>query len=296
MHKYADSKLSTMRSAALVLGLLLLAGCAGKTAAPKQTVSTDASTETLPSGVTNILRGHVTGADLAPLAGAMVELASLKRNVTTAANGTYEFTNLEPHDYLISVSREAYKTKTQRAIVEDGKIYELDFQLEDKPRLEPYKTTTPFRGLIACEGAFATDPENVGYQSCGTVLPGNVNTHEFSVEPNAVQVLVEVVWKSTTPASAKLAVEVASVGFGHQDTVFGKQHGPSGMKVRISQSLTTKYYPQGGTIRVALSAAPSVTPDGSAADAGIAIQQDFTIYMTVFYVEPGPANFSAIPS
>jgi hypothetical protein len=281
----------------LVLSLTVLAaGCMGH-AEPKSALPAPTTTDpySLPEGVDNILRGRVSDPDQTPLMGANVEIISLQMNQTTDGAGAFEFRNLEPHDYLVVVSYEGYRTKTQRAIVEDGRIFELNFQLEQKPNLTPYNETTPFRGVISCEFAYATNPENVETVSCGGQDPNNKQAKTFHVNQNAAQIQIEAVWQRTAESSKNLAMTIESVGFGHQDIQFGRQHGDSGIKMTISQTLAQKYYANGGDVLVTMNAAPSVTGDEAALDAGLAVQQDFDLYFTVFYIEPGPPTFRFVP-
>lgn len=287
-----------MRVYLVVVILVLAAGCMGQSK-PKETTAAPTTSDpyALPEGVDNILRGRVTAADQSPLANATVEVISLQLNQSTTADGTYQFQDLEPHDYLVVVSKEGYRTKTQRAIVEDGRIFELHFQLDEKPLEAPWNETLEFSGIISCEFAYATNPENVQYSSCSPPAdPNNKQYKDFYVKPGAAQIQIQAVWTKTTETSKNLAMSIESIGFGHQDIQFGHQHGESGIKMTIGQTLSQKYYAAGGTVRVTLNAAPSVTGDESALDVGFAFQQGFDVYFTVFYIEPGPPTYSAIPS
>jgi hypothetical protein len=91
-------------------------------------------------------------------------------------------------------------------------------------------------------------------------------------------------------------MSVESVGFGHQDIVFGQIVGPSGIKITIPQAVVEKFYPSGGTLRTILQAGASVTGDEAGIDFGVALQQGFDVYVTVFYIEPGPTTYTANPA
>ncbi|MBI2078951.1 MAG: carboxypeptidase regulatory-like domain-containing protein [Euryarchaeota archaeon] len=277
---------------ALVAFALLLAGCAGGKPAQTDPVPTEDG-EGLPEGVLNVLLGTVVGPDQAPVMNATVEISSLGMVTNTTEAGEYEFVNLEPRDYYVSVSKEGFVTRSARAIVEDGRVFELNFQLEEKSLEVPYNTTLPFSGFISCQFAYATNPENVQYQDCGGALDANNQVvKEYVVGPNSAQVIIEAEWVPKQDLAERLTMVVESVGFGHQDIVFGQVSSTSPVRMPIDPLVMRKYYPTGGKIRVTFSAAPSL--DGDYLDVGLAFQQDYKLYATVFYVDPGPPGFSYV--
>jgi hypothetical protein len=284
------------RSSTFLIVVLLgiaFSGCADK---GKPVATTEAADDpnVLAEGVTNVLQGTVLSADETPLEGVMVELISLQLNVTTDPTGVYRFESLEPRDYLVVAQKDGYKTKTQRAIIEDGKIFELNFKLEEKPTTAPYSELQTWTGMLSCQAAYSSSPEVTTRQNCGEALEGvNDDWEEFTFGPGGAQVVVEAVWTSTQDASDSLAVTVESVGFGHQDLVFGQVSGESPLKLPISQTMMSKYYPQGGTIRVSVAAATGALGQPDTLDAGFAIQQEFDVYVTIFYIEPGSPNYTA---
>ena len=64
------------------------------------------------------------------IAGATVTLNSMGRTKTTGSDGRYEFTDLEPGTYSISVSANEYQTTTKQVTVYAGQNANCDFQLE----------------------------------------------------------------------------------------------------------------------------------------------------------------------
>ncbi|HLE46769.1 MAG TPA: carboxypeptidase-like regulatory domain-containing protein [Candidatus Thermoplasmatota archaeon] len=273
----------------LVASALLVSGCASskpKDAEPTTTEDEDG----LPEGINNVLLGTVVGPDSIPIGNATVEVLSVGMKSNTTEVGEYEFTNLEPRDYLIAVTKEGYRTKTQRAIVEDGKVFELNFQLEERPLDVAYNETLPFSGFIACQVAYATNPENVQYQDCGAADPNNKVVKEYEINPGGAQVIIEAEWVANQALAERLTMAVESVGFGHQDLVFGQISGPSGLRMPIEEQVMRKYYPEGGKIRVSFSAAPNL--DNDYLDVGLAFQQNYKLYASVFYIDPGPPGYS----
>ena len=64
------------------------------------------------------------------IAGATVTLNSMGRTKTTGSDGRYEFTDLEPGTYSISVSANEYQATTKQVTVYAGQSATCDFQLE----------------------------------------------------------------------------------------------------------------------------------------------------------------------
>lgn len=66
----------------------------------------------------------------APIAGATVTLNSKGQTKTTGSDGRFEFSNLEPGTYSISVSANGYQTTSKQVSVRAGQSANCDFQLE----------------------------------------------------------------------------------------------------------------------------------------------------------------------
>ncbi|HLE47939.1 MAG TPA: carboxypeptidase-like regulatory domain-containing protein, partial [Candidatus Thermoplasmatota archaeon] len=224
-----------------------------------------------------------------------LRINGMEYNTTTDDAGYFRFESLEPRDYIITAQKEGYRPKSQRAIIEDDKIFQLDFILEEVPRDLPYNTTVPFNGRISCQFAYQTTPDNTQRPKCipADVDPTNDPDQLFDVLPGAAQVLVEVVWTQGSAAAHELTVTVESLG--DNGVQFAYESGESTLRTVVSQSLIKQNMRDGGKLRVLVEAAPSLTGDEAATDAGLAFQQPFTIYFTTFYIEPGPVNYSAAP-
>jgi iron complex outermembrane receptor protein len=75
--------------------------------------------------------GKVTLDTGEPMAGAAVQLEELKREVRTAADGTYAFTNVPPGDYHVSVRAEGYSTRrTEVSVTAQGATLDLVVELD----------------------------------------------------------------------------------------------------------------------------------------------------------------------
>lgn len=287
-----------MRSVGVLLLALaiVLAGCAGDDGGSSGATDGPGASGDNETQIRNGIEGIVQSEDLLPLERAKVEIISLNLTVFTNSEGQYRFANLEPRDYLVVAEKEGFRTLTQRAIVQDETIHELNFQLEARSTETPYSETLPADGLVSCKFVYGLDPESMQHHDCGSFDPNNQDTHEFEVQRNAAQIVVEANWEPTQDGAKHMMLTVESVGFGHQDLIFGSITGPPGVKISVAQTITEKYYPEGGVIRTKMDAGPSITGDEAGLDGGVVLQQNFEVFVTVFYVEPGPPTFSALPN
>jgi hypothetical protein len=272
----------------LLLGLAL-SGCAGK-GSPE---GGDAS-PTAPS-FQNAIQGRVTSIDYIPLAGVRLDILSVNASTTTNATGEYRFTDFQPREYLVAASKDGFKPKTQRALVAADQVFQLDFVLEDAPVVTPHKEVLDRQGTIACDLVYGADPEGRSHSNCAPIVPDN-RIHEFNIKGGPSQIIIEAFWEPTTLAANQLTLSVESVGFGEQDLIFGTHVGPSGTKITLGQTLAERYYGKDGVLRTRMSGGASITGDESGPDAGLALQQTFTIYVSVFYAQFAPPNYSAGPS
>lgn len=97
-----------------IAGLLVLSNCA--------------KDEEITTGTISGLVSDVTNSNTA-VAGATVTLSPLGLSKTTGSNGRYEFTDVTPGTYTISVSADNYQTDTKSITVYAGQVVTADFQL-----------------------------------------------------------------------------------------------------------------------------------------------------------------------
>lgn len=282
-----------MRSLPVLVGVLLLvAGCAEKPSAPQEEPIA-ASDSALPKGVTNVLEGTVQALDIGPLEGVLLKLDSSNETGTTNAAGYYRFENLVPRDYIVIATFDGYRSKTQRAVIEDDKVFQLDFVLEPVPVAQPYHETAIRKGLVECQAHYQTNEDSPNRPSCGAALdPNAAPTLIFTVGPGASQILIEMVWTPRTQFAGHLTLSAHEL---RGQTELAYAHSPSVLRVAVSESVVKKFYGNGGELRTTVEAGPSVTGDEAAADVGLAFQQDYEIHLTVFYHDIGPPTFTAIP-
>lgn len=87
---------------------------------------------------------------------------------------------------------------------------------------------------------------------------------------------------------------VKTVGLGDQDAVLARVEGGSILKAQVSQLQAAKYFPAGGTVRVTVSPGPKVEQEEISSGASVALQQDFDLIETAFYIDPPSPTFSAV--
>lgn len=104
----------------------------------------------------------------APIAGATVTLSSMGQSKTTGSDGRYEFTDLTPGTYTITVSANEYEGSQKDVTIEAGKNVTCDFQLQKgaaNVEVTPQNLT------------FASDVEQLSF----TIKNGSSNTQQYTV-------------------------------------------------------------------------------------------------------------------
>lgn len=103
-----------------------------------------------------------------PIAGATVTLSSTGQSKTTGSDGRYEFTELTPGTYTITVSANEYEGGKKDVIIEAGKNAICDFQLQKgatNVEVTPQNLT------------FASDVEQLSF----TIKNGSSSTQQYTV-------------------------------------------------------------------------------------------------------------------
>lgn len=104
----------------------------------------------------------------APIASATVTLSSMGQSKTTGSDGRYEFTDLTPGTYTITVSANEYEGSQKDVTIEAGKNVTCDFQLQKgaaNVEVTPQNLT------------FASDVEQLSF----TIKNGTSNTQQYTV-------------------------------------------------------------------------------------------------------------------
>lgn len=275
-----------IRSALLVL-LVALAGCSDAPApAPA------------PQDPTAIIQGFVFDAALRPVDGAVVLLGGTGITDTTDAQGAYriEAPGAQPV-YALRVTAPGFHdaTATLQSPAPSPR-FTHNVTLARLPVQEPFHETQPWTGNLACAW-FAQAQHSHG----GPGDPGSHNSNDcsqgtnddvrlFDLKPGVRNAVVELRWEPNAIISDRLAVFVEGPGVdGGDDALFYFNEGTSPLRATISQlQANTFYRDDGGPVRVTVKIG---APEDDVA-AGVAINQEFDLFLTAFYVLPGSAEFS----
>src|SRR5688500_16072164 len=105
-----------------------------------------------------------------------------------------------------------------------------------------------------------------------------MSSNVFSVDPGPVYVLIQAFWNAQQPGARNLTLIVE--GTEPELLEFGRDTGDSGLRIPIGERVASKYFADGGTIRVALQSTPSVLWESAEGNAGLVAAQEFRVVVT----------------
>ena len=261
---------------ALVALLVALSGCTGE-GAPAQTNAI----------VPGVLAGVVTDAALVAIADANVSVEGTDLTARTDASGAFRI-ELLPGEYVVLASHADHKTGALRASVLSAQEATLAFQLDAIPRIVPRVDVAEANGYLACGALVATSGERRAL-ACGERDPNERAAVELPLGPldGLHAVVVELAWTARTDAARVLRLEL-ELRQGADVVALGATEGASPVTVSVPARLL------GPGILVARAAPTGSFADEEAgADAGLVLQQPFTVYASSFYHDDPPAGYTA---
>lgn len=276
-----------------VLGLLvalgvLAAGCVGTEEAPALEAATDLVTGPSAEEIARtpgVLQGLVLTPSLAPIAGARVAFLRQGGAATTDASGFFRLEGATTGQHLLAVSADGYTNRTVLANARNGTIMEVNVTLVPAPSRDPYQETRELQGFLAC-GVLVPGHDGL---DCASADPNHRDVFEFDVAPHGKQVVLELVWSvEDNPGARTLRLSAETVGYGAEDIDLGNATGEGHVRVAVAREVMEKFYPEGGLLRARVALTAEGTPP-----VGLAAQTRFTLYVTTFYHEPGPADYAA---
>lgn len=307
-----------VRSFAGLLVLALLAGCTSGTQTTEDQVPFD-GLEGQASATTGVLRGVVVDDRIVPIVGAVVDLrgASEAPNQTTDDQGRFLFSDLPAGTYFLHVSSPLHKGIQSSADVVAGEAEPRAVRIQ----MERLFTQDPFVVQITREGYFQCSQAGAGlYASSNCVYdpyrwafgPGdsptqpvdNVTTQtrewHSDIGPGWQTLIFEMQW---TPTSQGTSANMGIVVSTQKSTRDGAHHfaqfeGGTPIRGQIDVGVEhesaanvepTMIPPEGMTN---MSYFVGVREDGFTP--GIAYQQQFELYLTMFYYGKPPEGWSFI--
>lgn len=282
---------------------LFLAGCGG----PGDSQALSAEERVLQ---TTGVRGIVTDDVFVPIEDALVTLRTDDRQVRTGPDGAYEFLGLEAGEHVLSVTKYGFEPRHFRVQVWATAIAELDMPLEPVPTGEPYHKIFPFAGFITCQAAVGTAPQDTVWVECGGDLAVQEDQREQSVafEYGTFRVLSELAWEPIHPAAKRLTFAMADGREGAQsEPVHVVQQGPGARVFMVRGTLERMFPEEIGVVAVTVQASPSIDEHSCCQVAfalaqhppisfGLAFQQEFEVFSTVFHFSHGAPGFTALPA
>lgn len=206
--------------------LLSLAGCTTKPKTGLEGIDVGGfeDLDVHATATTGLIRGVVVDEAIRPLSGVHVVLQPVTKDFTTADNGLFFFSDLEPGTYFIQVSKPGYNaTQTTTEVVagvDEPAIVKV--LLIADASLNPFVETLQFNGYLSFGAA-------IGITSVGTTINAQLSnalkdvsiwTVTFAEVPTWAQ--GELVWKQNQPAGGMLIWEMVvgntNAFKGHRET------------------------------------------------------------------------------
>lgn len=278
------------RARALLLILLVLAaGCTGAPQA-KPEGGSDAPSRR------DALRGWILDPSLAPLIDVNVTIHGTNESTRTDSSGLYRFASAPRATPIVVVAELAgFLTSSKGITVPEDEGAVLNFTLDPVPVKEPHKTVAALPGFLSCQTFLVLEQEE-RLTECGSTDTNNKPRRDFSMQQDVAGVVLELVWEAATPLAETLNLTVETVNLGDQDRVLGSAAGASPLRVQVSEQAARRFYANGGIARLIVSAGAEPDEDEASVGASVAIQQGFTVHVTVFYVAPPPPTYTALVS
>lgn len=255
--------------------------------------------EPAPTPMVTVLEGVVVDPAIAPVEGASVQLLGTGQNDTTDAQGRFRIEvpdALREHPVL-RVSMVGFQdvSHVHPTTLVPGSVTEVRIDLHYASPDTPYRHDLPFNGIIACSALVVVGHNHGGNSHedddirCADETTSD-DVWEFDVAPGIKNVVVEVAWDADSIASEYLSMTIEGVGVADgEDEQFFFVEGTSPLRGTVSRLQSQVYFEEdGGTVRVTVQVA------GPESDAVVsaALNQEFRAVASLFYVEPGPSDFS----
>jgi hypothetical protein len=205
-----------MRAIVVVAAFLvaLLAGCSSPPADDEEPVfvEPEAFEDLTVTESKGVIRGIVISETIVPIPDAQVELRldGAKAQLTDA-QGAFVFTDLEPGDYFMTVSKAGYfpvqASTTVVAGVAEPPIVKV--QLVIDALTQPFTELFHWAGFLECGVMYSSNTIPVaylGFNACGLHDDRFIETFPFGADRMPDFAQAEAVWKGTQPLSNRLSL------------------------------------------------------------------------------------------
>lgn len=221
-----------------------------------------------------VVEGRVLEDVGTPIAEATVRVLLTNHTAQTANDGSFRFPDVAPGPVVVVASKEGFSSQTLRGNLSEGGQVRLEFELTQAPTVTPREETLIFDGEVPC-GL----PGGLG---CGPAAEGELPRHHFEVAMGLRAMVYELVWEPPTEGVAtSLRVDAAAATEAACGETYASATGPSVLRLPVEQG-----FPIAGGHQCAL-----VFPGDDAT-----AQQEYTLYVTLFYHGDVPDGFTAVPS
>lgn len=234
------------------------------------------------------IQGTVTDAALNPLAGAEVRLDGTDRAATTDASGAFAF-EVPEGEYLALAAAEGYRGSAQRALARAGEPASLAFVLALVPTQTPSVEVSEGKGLLSCRALLVRGAER-HEAVCAASDPNERAALAFPIPSEGLAgVVVELAWEPSSAGAKRLHLAVKAAG---EDGVeLGAAEGEGHASLTLPARVLEAALAETGELVVSVSPAGSFTDDEAGVDAGLAFQQGFSVYVSVFRHAPPPGGY-----
>jgi hypothetical protein len=297
---------------------MVMAGCAGSRAEPLAVESEEPVTSEV-----GIIRGIVIDEAVVPIPNANVSVFESPIRTRSGSDGQFELRNVPAGEHRIVVEAQSYESASLTVSVEVGGSAFAQIQLKRIAGDIGYFTTKIGRGILFCSATYrqailANDvqqPASFTGASCNVLNSTGVDqsTYFYWVSDDLSLMrgaAAETVWSSSQAFGNGLVQDWAVIGCANnRNASFGRDYGPSPLQ-NILGSFELEYrindIPNSSCdaaehcnltacqMIVRVFSWPSTNPDAVPVDVGITLSQTYSHYVTEFYLQEPPPDFTAL--